>query len=121
MFQLPLKERRLEEGCSQWMWVDAAGRVWTGWMSGGRRVNGEWLGSRVFEEECWEEGCSSLLCRKGVGRKGVPACFEGRVYTSFDVTSALTTKHVKGGLECKTSAEAKHYRTKNKPEGSTFR
>ena len=61
-----------------WMWV-LGGRVLQ-LASGGRA-----LGGRVFQlvlgelkrEDCWEEGCSSLPWRKGVGTKGVAARVRG--------------------------------------------
>ena len=89
---------------------------------------------RLGRKGVGRKGFPACLWGKGVGRKGVLACFAGRVlggrvfplalkagFIAPDVTAALRTKHVKGGLECKPSAEAKHNRTKSKPRGSTFR
>ena len=49
----------------------------------------------------WEEGCSSLLGRKGAapGGKGVPACFGGRVSGGRKGVAALAETQGKTGLE----------------------
>ena len=59
----------------EWVGVDGSGWEWMG-------VDGvDGVDRSGWESGHWEEGCSSLLGRKGAapGRKGVPACFGGKV------------------------------------------